>query len=228
MDFAFFDRINKAKNEETDGWWNGLNRVYNDLCYDYLYPNPSSVMAFIENHDTDRFLGNDSDTLALKQALALLLTMNRIPQLYYGTEILMNGTKEKTDGDVRKDFPGGFPGDKQNAFTAEGRTKEQNAMFSWLSRLLHWRKGNEVISKGKQTHFIPFKGIYVLARTLDKRHVLTIMNGTSKSATMPVARYAEVIGDADEVRDVLTGRTVSLQDDVQLGPRETLVVEWSE
>ena len=154
--------------------------------------------------------------------------MNRIPQLYYGTEILMNGTKEKTDGDVRKDFPGGFPGDKQNAFTAEGRTKEQNAMFSWLSRLLHWRKGNEVISKGKQTHFIPFNGIYVLARTLDKRHVLTIMNGTSKSATMPVARYAEVIGDADEVRDVLTGRTVSLQDDVQLGPRETLVVEWSE
>ena len=124
--------------------------------------------------------------------------------------------------------PGGFPGDKQNAFTAEGRTKEQNAMFSWLSRLLHWRKGNEVISKGKQTHFIPFKGIYVLARTLGKRHVLTIMNGTSKSATMPVARYAEVIGDADEVRDVLTGRTVSLQDDVQLGPRETLVVEWSE
>ena len=119
MDFACFDRINKAKNEETDGWWNGLNRVYNDLCYDYLYPNPSSVMAFIENHDTDRFLGNGSDTLALKQALALLLTMNRIPQLYYGTEILMNGTKEKTDGDVRKDFPGGFPGDKQNAFTAE-------------------------------------------------------------------------------------------------------------
>ena len=101
-------------------------------------------------------------------------------------------------------------------------------MFSWLSRLLHWRKGNEVISKGKQTHFIPFKGIYVLARTLDKRHVLTIMNGTSKSATMPVARYAEVIGDADEVRDVLTGRTVSLLENVQLGPRETLVVEWSE
>lgn len=227
MDFAFFDRINKAKNEETDGWWNGLNRVYNGLCYDYLYPNPSSVMAFIENHDTDRFLGNGNDTLALKQALALLLTMNRIPQLYYGTEILMNGTKEKTDGDVRKDFPGGFPGDKQNAFTDEGRTKEQNAMFSWLSRLLHWRKGNEVISKGKQTHFIPFKGIYVLARTLGKRHVLTIMNGTSKSATMPVARYAEVIGDADEVRDVLTGRTVSLLEDVQLSPRETLVVEFN-
>ena len=225
MDFAFFERINQAKKEETDDWWNGLNRIYNSLVYDYLYPNPSSVMAFIENHDTDRFLGNGSDTLALKQALALLLTMNRIPQLYYGTEVLMKGTKEKTDGDVRKDFPGGFPGDKQNAFTAEGRTKEQNAMFVWLSRLLHWRKGNDVITQGRQTHFIPFNGIYVLARTLDKRRVLTIMNGTSKSATMPVARYAEVIGDAHEARDVLTGRTINLQNDIKLAPRATLVLE---
>ena len=225
MDFAFFERINQAKKEETDDWWNGLNRIYNSLVYDYLYPNPSSVMAFIENHDTDRFLGNGSDTLALKQALALLLTMNRIPQLYYGTEVLMKGTKEKTDGDVRKDFPGGFPGDKQNAFTAEGRTKEQNAMFVWLSRLLHWRKGNDVITQGRQTHFIPFNGIYVLARTLDKRRVLTIMNGTSKPATMPVARYAEVIGDAHEAHDVLTGRTINLQNDIKLAPRATLVLE---
>ena len=86
MDFSFFDKLNRAKNEETDGWWNGLNRIYNSLCYDYLYPNPASVMAFVENHDTDRFLGNGCDTLALKQALAMLLTMNRTPQLYYGTE----------------------------------------------------------------------------------------------------------------------------------------------
>ena len=78
MDFSFFDKLNQAKNEETDAWWNGLNRLYNSFCYDYLYPNPSSVMAFIENHDTDRFLGNGRDTLALKQALALLLTVNHI------------------------------------------------------------------------------------------------------------------------------------------------------
>lgn len=119
MDFSFFDKLNQAKAEETDGWWRGLNRIYNSLCYDYLYEDPSSVMAFIENHDTDRFLGEGQDTLALKQALALLLTINRIPQLYYGTEVLMNGTKAVTDGNVRKDFPGGFPGDKRDAFTPE-------------------------------------------------------------------------------------------------------------
>ena len=164
MDFSFFDKLNQAKNEETDGWWNGFNRLYNSFVYDYLYPNPSSVMAFLENHDTDRFLGNGKDTLALKQGLALLLTVNRIPQLYYGTEVLMNGTKEVTDGNVRKDFPGGFPGDTHNCFTKEGRSKTEQAMFSWLSRLLHWRQGNNVIIKGKQTQFTPFNGIYVIAR----------------------------------------------------------------
>jgi glycosidase len=82
------------------------------LCYDYLYVTTRRhVLAFIENHDTDRFLGNGKDATMLKQALALLLTINRTPQLYYGTEVLMNGTKEVTDGNVRKDFPGGFPGD---------------------------------------------------------------------------------------------------------------------
>lgn len=105
MDFSFFDKLSQAKNEETDPWWNGLNRLYNSFVYDYLYENPNNVMAFIDNHDTDRFLGNGKDTLALKQALALLLTVKRIPQIYYGTEILMNGTKEVTDGNVRKDFP---------------------------------------------------------------------------------------------------------------------------
>lgn len=109
MDFSFYDKINQAKREDTDGFNTGLNRIYNNFVYDYLYPNPSSVMAFIENHDTDRFLGNGKDSTALKQALAILLTANRIPQLYYGTEVLMNGTKEVTDGNVRKDFPGGFP-----------------------------------------------------------------------------------------------------------------------
>lgn len=226
MDFSFFDKLNMAKNEETDDWWKGYNRIYNSFVYDYLYPNPSSVMAFIENHDTDRFLGNGRDTLALKQALALLLTVNRIPQLYYGTEVLMNGTKEITDGYVRKDFPGGFPGDTHNAFTAEGRTKAENAMFNWLSRLLHWRKGNSVITKGSQTQFIPYQGVYVIARQYNGRTVLTVLNGKSTAATMQVKRYAEVIGSNARVKDVLTNRYYDLSKDVELRPRQVLVLEY--
>lgn len=226
MDFAFYDRVNMAAREETDDWWQGMNRVYNTLCYDYLYANPCSVLAFIENHDTDRFLRNGTDTLALKQALALLLTINRTPQLYYGTEILMNGTKEVTDGNVRKDFPGGFPGDKANCFTAEGRTRAQNAMFNWLSRLLHWRQGNEAIIHGKQVQFTPRKGVYVIARQAKGQNVLTVVNGTGEPAQMEVKRYAEIIGQATEATDILTGRKVALDKDVALQPRETLVLSF--
>ena len=226
MDFSFFVKLNDAKNEETDGWWNGLNRIYNSLVYDYLYENPSSVMAFIENHDTDRFLGNGQDTLTLKQAMALLLTINRIPQLYYGTEVLMNGTKEVTDGYVRKDFPGGFPGDIRNAFTAEGRTAEQNAIFDWTSRLLHWRQSTELVSKGSQTQFIPWKGVYVIARQYHGKTSLTILNGTKTDAELEVDRYAEVIGSARQARDVITGKMVDLSRNMKLTPRQTLVVEF--
>ena len=226
MDFSFYDKINQAKNEETDDWWKGFNRIYNSFVYDYLYANPSNVMAFIENHDTDRFLGNGKDTVALKQALALLLTVNRTPQLYYGTEILMNGTKEVTDGNVRKDFPGGFPGDTKNCFTREGRSKAENAMFDWLSRLLHWRQGNDVIIKGKQTQFIPFKGIYVIARQYQGKTVMTILNGNHKQVEMQLGRYAEVIGNTTAAKDVITGRTVKLEKSLSLKSRQTLILEF--
>ena len=227
MDFSFYEKVDSAKQEETDGWWRGYNRVYNSLCHDYLYPNPSSVMAFIENHDTDRFLRNGQDVPALKQALALLLTIKRIPQLYYGTEVLMNGTKQVTDGNVRKDFPGGFPSDSQNAFTAEGRTPEQNDMFNWLSALLHWRQGNEVIIKGKMTQFIPKDGIYVIARTLGNKHAVTIINGTTLQRQMKLDRYSEVFGKATVARDVPTGKTVNLAEGIlTLPPRGTLVLDF--
>lgn len=226
MDFAFFDRINYAKYEETDDSWKGLNRVYNVFCYDYLYPNPKSVLAFIENHDTDRFLGNGEDTTALKQALALLLTINRTPQLYYGTEVLMNGTKEITDGNVRKDFPGGFSGDKHNYFIKEGRTKKENDLFNWESKLLHWRQGNDVIIKGSQTQFIPYKGIYVIARQYNGKNIMTILNGKYSENEMNLSRYAEIIGNHTFAKDVISGETVPLNKSLKLSARQTLIIEF--
>ena len=230
MDFTFYDRLNSAKSEETDGWWKGLNRVYNGLVYDFLYPKPSSVMAFIENHDTDRFLNNENytanDVKTLKQALALLLTMNRTPQLYYGTEVLMAGNKNRTDGDVRKDFPGGFKGDKKNAFTGKGLTKAESEMQQWMKTLLNWRKGNKLITEGKQTQFIPYNGIYVLARQHNGKTAMTILNGTDKDAVMPVKRYAEIIGNTATARDIPTGRRINIATDLRLAPREALILEF--
>lgn len=226
MDFSFFDKLNQAKSEETDDWWKGFNRIYNSLCYDYLYANPSSVLAFVENHDTDRFLGNGKDSTALKQAYALLLTIKRTPQLYYGTEVLMNGTKEVTDGNVRKDFPGGFPGDVHNCFSAAGRTKAENAMFDWTSRLLHWRQGNDVITKGKQIQFIPWKGVYVIARQYAGKTVMTILNGKRSDNQVEVSRYAEVIGSHTTAKDVITGEAIDLTRNFNLSQRQALVIEF--
>ena len=229
MDFSFFDKLAQAKNEETDAWWKGLNRLYNSFVYDYLYEDPTHVMAFIDNHDTDRFLGNGHDSLALKQALALLLTVRRIPQIYYGTEIMMNGTKENTDGHVRKDFPGGFPGDKHNAFTRQGRTRAQQSMFNWLSRLLHWRRGNETIIRGYQTQFIPYNGIYVVTRRWHRNTVMTILNGTTQDAVLDISRYQELFDDGQDVsrvQDIPTGRYYDLTKNLTLKPRQTLVLEF--
>ena len=138
----------------------------------------------------------------------------------------MNGTKNVTDGNVRKDYPGGFPEDTHNCFTKEGRTKAEQDMFSWLSRLLHWRQGNEVITKGQQIQFIPYNGIYVIARQYKGKTVLAVFNGTSKPATLDVARYAEVIGSVTRVKDILTNRYYDLSANFELKPRQSLILEY--
>ena len=233
MDFSFFDKLARAKNEQTDGWFDGYNRLYNNFVYDYLYDDPTHVMAFVDNHDTDRFLGTAEGPERigkLKQALALLLTAPRIPQIYYGTEILMDGTKAITDGNVRCDFPGGFPGDARNAFTAEGRTADEQDMFQWLSKLLHWRNGNETIVRGYTTHFCPYHGVYVLARRWHRNTAITVINGTDQPATFEVARFAELLDTTStatslQAVDIPTERTFDLSSDIQLAPREALVLE---
>lgn len=226
MDFAFYEAMDSCKHETTDDWWRGFNRVYNTFVYDYLYTDVNHVMAFIENHDTDRFLGEGKDVNRLKQGLALLLTIKRIPQLYYGTEVLMNGVKKVTDGNVRKDFMGGFPGDERNCFTADGRTAAENEMFGWLSRLLHWRKGNDVIVNGTQTQFCPHNGVYVIARRHEGKTVMLMLNGLDKENKVDVKRYAELIGTTVEASNVLTGEKINLTTDIPIPTHGTLLIEF--
>lgn len=225
MDFSFYDKINIAKNEQTETWFKGLDRVYNNFVYDFLYPNPASVLAFIENHDTDRFLGEGQNFAMLKQATTLLLTTRRIPQLYYGTEIMMNGTKSKSDGYVRCDFPGGWAGDKQNAFTAEGRTELQNECYNFYKTILNWRKGNDVIAKGSMTQFMVQNGVYAYARQYEGKTVFVMLNGTDNETTLPLKFYKEILKDATQGKDILSGRTISFTEDLKMAPRESLVIE---
>lgn len=227
MDFSFYDKINTAKNEQTETWFKGLDRIYNNFVYDFLYPNPASVLAFLENHDTDRFLGEGDNFPMLKQAAVLLLTTRRIPQLYYGTEIMMNGTKAHGgDGNVRKDFPGGWSGDKANAFTPEGRTPLQNECFDFFKKILNWRKGNDAIAKGSMIQFMVQHGVYAYARQHKGQTVFVILNGTDQTVHLPLKYYKEILKDKANATEVLSAKTVNLtQKELSLAPRESLILE---
>lgn len=225
MDFHLWQVVNNHMAEETDGYMMGLNQVYNHFVYDFLYPNPSMVMAFIENHDTDRFLRNGQDITTLKQAITLLLTTRRIPQLYYGTEVMMNGTKNIADGNVRKDFPGGWEGDSRNLFNAAERNELENEAFNFISNILHWRKGNDVIAKGDMKHFIPHQGVYAFARSYEGKTVFVLLNGTDKSVDLNAARYAEVLNGATQGHDVITDTVVELGETISLPARGNMIIE---
>lgn len=226
MDFPLLGEMGNAFTEETEGF-SGLNRLYELLSVDYLYANPANVLTFLDNHDTNRFLsGKETDLNKYKQALTFLLTTRGIPQIYYGTEILMSGSKEGSDGYVRKDFPGGWPGDAVNMFDASGRSQDQNEAWNFMQNLLKWRKGNDVIAKGSLKHFLPEgTGIYVYSREYNGETVMVIINGSDKERTLSVNRYAEIIGKVQTGKDVLSGKSISLSNDLILSPRQCYILE---
>ena len=206
--------------------FSGLNLIYNHLALDFLFPDPRHILTFLDNHDTDRFLPDmPTDLAAWRQAITFLLTSRGIPQIYYGTEILMNGNREGSDGYVRRDFPGGFPRDSINAFTREGRTPIQNEAFDFLSHLLNWRRGNDVIARGSLRHFIPDNGLYVYTRRFDRREVHVIMNGTDTPLSVDMSRYAEVLPTRTRLRDVISGDIVEITPTMSFSPRATLILE---
>ena len=225
MDFKLMALTHYAFTEET-GWSGGLHSIYEHLSYDYVYPDISNVLRFLDNHDTDRFLMENPENLdVFKQGIAFLLTIPGIPQIYYGTELLMHGTKERGDGYIRQDVPGGWPGDPVNQFEPAGRTEMQNEAWNYLQNLLKWRRGNEVLSKGKMMHFAVNQGVYVYERSLDGKSVLVVMNGSNKDVVLHLERYAEVLRGKTSGKDVITGRGVSLDKEMKLSAKEVLVME---
>lgn len=138
----------------------------------------------------------------------------------------MNGTKQRGDGYVRLDMPGGWPGDAVNQFEASGRTAVQNEAWNFMRTLLQWRKGNEVIAKGKMKHFMVNRGVYVYQRSLNGKQVVVMLNGTGQAVDLPLDRYQEILQGKTSAKDVLTSRTVSLGESVKLDPKGILVLEF--
>ncbi|MBQ7823793.1 MAG: glycoside hydrolase family 13 protein [Bacteroidaceae bacterium] len=225
MDFPLQGIVRDAFTEQTGN--GGLNKIYDKIAMDFMYEDPMSVLTFLDNHDTDRFLLKEPENLGFfKQAVAFLLTSRGIPQIYYGTEILMHGSKAKSDGLVRLDFPGGFPGDTINDFLAKDRTPLQNEAFNFMKKILHWRQGNEAITKGDMIHFMPTNGIYLYRRAYNDKNVLVIMNGNDKEKKITMNRYNEILNGVHSARDVLTGKEITFEPEMTFAPRALMILEY--
>ena len=230
MDFELAFASQHVFDEVSDGndlHEAGLFKIYEILAQDYQFVDLSNVLIFLDNHDTSRFMRKDeTDLRRYRQGIAFLLTTRGIPQLYYGTEILMHGTKEQGDGVIRTDFPGGWEGDPVNAFTAQGRTDLQNEAWNYMQKLLQWRKNNDAIIHGKLLHYAPMsEGCYVYARIKDNRTVLVIMNGTDDDQNLDMSRYREVTKGFTQGTDVWTGKTIPVTGILSIPARETFVLD---
>lgn len=228
MDFPLMDHMNKAFDEETTDGYGGLSRLHEYLSQDIVFADPMHLLTFLDNHDTSRFYRSEADTKNLdryKQALAFLLTTRGIPQIYYGTEILMAADKANGDGLLRCDFPGGWQNDTHNYFDAANRTALQNEAFSYLKKLLQWRKGNEVIAKGKLKHFSPRQGVYAYERKHGDQSVVVFLNGTDREQTINLSAYQEIL-PRTSARNVLEGKEVEIGKELTLSHRGVCVLSF--
>lgn len=226
MDFKLLNIAHTAFSEETGDWDGGLQKIYRHLAYDFIYPDVYHVLRFLDNHDTDRFLNEMPKNLSeYKQAITFLLTIPGIPQLYYGTELLMYGNKNRSDGDIRLDVPGGWPNDKENHFTKDGRSKLQNEAFNFLQMILEWRKDNEIIANGQMKHYAINNGVYLYERYLNNKQVVVIMNGTSNNVEIALDRYSETLGNNQDAIDIISNKHVILAKTLKMNPRQTLILD---
>jgi glycosidase len=226
MDFTLMDALAAVFNENQSTWDKGLMKIYNNFTNDFLYPNTNNIMTFAENHDTQRF--NEiykKDFKKYQMAMTLLATVRGIPQLYYGSEIGMAGNKNEGDGAFRLDFPGGWQGDSNNAFTKNGRTAEQQQFFDFTSKLFQWRKTNEAVHFGKMTHYIPENNVYVYFRYTDKNAVMVIVNNGLNATVVEPKRFKENTKDFKSGKDVFSGKRIDLQHEFSIDAQSAFILE---
>ncbi len=231
-DFPLYSAITRGLNEGA-GWDTGIIRLYYVLTQDFLYTDPYLNVIFFDNHDLTRFMDSiNGNPDKFRLGIAFLLTTRGIPQIYYGTEIMMDQQGDFTDPGKRIPFPGGWPGDEINAFTPEGRAElgEKRGLpipevFDYLKTLSHWRADKPVIHTGKLRHFIPEENVYVYFRYNDDETVMVILNGEGSPRSLNMERFTEMTSAYSEGVDVTTGRVVPLHERLSLESREALILE---
>lgn len=225
MDFPMQNSIiHGLKEDET--WGTGLVKIYEGLANDFYYSSPKDIMIFPDNHDMDRIYTQlEEDAVLTKMYMAYLLTLPRIPQIYYGTEILMqNSAKPGDHGLIRTDFPGGWKDDAVNGFTGVGLTEEQKDMQEYLRTLLQFRKNNNAVHDGKTVHFAPKDGVYVLFRNFGEETVVVILNKNIKTFDLDLSRFDEMGLENQQLRNVISNETVLWKDKLTLKQKGALIL----
>jgi glycosidase len=224
MDFCLKDVFSEAFNE-NESWDGGMARFYSLYAQDFVYPNPNLIMNFLDNHDIDRFSTSvNRDVQKYKMALAMLISSRGYPQIYYGTEIMLDGIRGSYEGN-RFDFPGGWKSDKRNAFTQQGRTNEENEVFDYLKKLLNYRKNNPVLQNGKMKQFIPENGIYVNFRYNNDKTVMIIANNNIADKELYLNRFKEMLTNKSVGTDIVSGKTYNVENSLSISEKSVLILE---
>ncbi|MFH0760076.1 MAG: glycoside hydrolase family 13 protein [Bacteroidota bacterium] len=209
MDFPLQMAVSQALGED-ETWSGGFTKMYEMLANDFLYPDPFNLVVFPDNHDMTRFYTQIGENPGrFKLGMVFFLTTRGIPQIYYGSEILMTSPYRRDDGLVRSDFPGGWANDTVNAFTGKGLTSLQAETQAFMKTLLNWRKSAPVIHSGKLLHYAPANGVYVYFRYDERDQVMVILNKNKKQIDINVAAYPEMLTHPSRFRDILTGKEFS-------------------
>lgn len=225
LDFVLYSSMLDALKQKFS-WDDGVNRFYQALAQDAVYQDPTKLVTFLDNHDTDRFLSVIGDDLdKYKIGITWLLTTRGIPSMYYGTEILMKNFKDPSDAEVRRDFPGGFPGDKNNKFEAAGRTDRENEAFQFVRKLATYRRNTPALHSGKLMQFLPQDGTYVYFRYDGTKTVMIATNTEEKEILLDTSRFAERMNGYSSARNVLTDQSITDLKQIKLPAKSALVLE---
>ena len=224
MDFCLIDVLSAAFNE-SEGWESGMARFYSHFAQDFVYNDPNFIMNFIDNHDIDRYsISVGRDVAKYKMGLAMLTTVRGYPQIYAGNEIMLEGFPGSFEGH-RFDFPGGWPEDKRNAFTSQGRTATENEIFNYLRQLLHLRKQTPALQTGKMKQFIPRDGIYVYFRYTNDQTVMVVVNNNKDVVSVDTQRFKEMYDSKSKFVNVFSKAEYSLQNPLTIDGKSVLIFE---
>lgn len=212
---------------EDFGRQSGISRLYYTLSQDSLYADASKNIIFLDNHDMPRIyeqVGKDEGLFRI--AYTILMTIRGIPQVYYGTELMMGHEHRGGDDEAwRQSMPGGWPNDSRSVFSEKGRLEAEDEAFDFVKKLTHWRKTSAAAQAGRQLHFFPDNNVYVYFRIHDAQSIMVAINMNDSPLQLETKRFAEILQDFSLGKDPIAEQSYELGKSVPLEARSALLLE---